>query len=105
MAAGDPVNDVDSMAAGAVIDFTPAAGTIYKITAFLASQSTQTLWLGTVFGGVAAFVMLSSDWASGTPRYIDQGNINIFIDSNTSLRRENNSAGARVCGYSGIQLK
>jgi len=98
MTAGDPVNDCDSIAAGASVDFTPAATKQYKITCLTAGSTSggqDQLKFSQIFGGVECRFNSGADALPS---------IALFLDSNTSLRRTNVGPGGSTGGFSGIEI-
>ena len=97
MAVGDVVADVDSVTAGAPVDFQPAAGTEYVITAFSTNSANATLELYN--GAVNSQLIKNVASPNG-----NTANLKIFINNTVYIRRVS-STGTVKAGYTGIQIK
>lgn len=97
MTAGDVVSDVDSLANGANLDYQPAAGVQACITQAGGSGNAcyTTLYDGTneciIAGRATAFTDIIPY-------------IKIWVNNTNYLRLTNDSGGAIVMGYSGVQI-
>lgn len=105
MAVGDVVNDIQTIAATANLDFQPAAGVEIMITevgssAFAGTTPDQTpdivvrLWDGTL----ASAVRTSGEGRRWHP-------MKLFINNTRRLRLTNQNAASQNLSYTGIQTK
>ena len=100
MAAGDPVNDIDNVGTTSGVEDTPAAGQVWKITAFGDKDAVHNAYIGIKIG--ALYALMAASVGASTP----VRDLAIYVDNNTSLYRYNASGAAtRDIGYSGIRIK
>jgi hypothetical protein len=98
MTAGDVVNSVNAVAAGADFDYVPAVGVELAITTVGAGNADQDVYL---YDGVNRAMFLR--WATVTA---NRGSIvKLFINNSIYIRFNNGSALTQVIGFSSIQIK
>ena len=106
MARGDTVSDIQSIAAGANLDFQPGAGVEVMITEITSNQVAGTtpnktpdlsvgLYNGTLFSNVRTAAEVN-DWRRP---------LRLFINNTRYLRITNTSGSTASVGYTGIQTK
>lgn len=98
MAAGDAVNDVIALGAGASSNLQPAASVELLITNLAGSDTTSANFL--MYDGANTAIMLG-DWSSVT--FV--GTVKAFLNNTNYMQIYNSSGSARVLAYSGIQTK
>lgn len=103
MASGDVVNDVQSIAAGANLDFQPAADVevvIKSVGSSLFGTGGPDLDVGLFDGTLFSMMYDTSSHASS----LDMNQIKMFINNTNRLRLVNTNASTANLSFSGVEL-
>lgn len=102
MAVGDVVSDIQSIAAGADLDFQPAAGVEVMVTHYgvkIGSQLTVSLYNGTLASP------LFQHWPTSTTTHPNaMAATKVFITNTNYLRITNQAGTTEPIAYCGIQI-